>query len=162
MPFVFGIVGLLLVVSGVRGQTGTLMTLVKKDFTGQPNFLEWAFAIFIVGAIGYVPKLAPISRMFMVLIVVGLFLADHGETGTGFFATLTSGIEANPNPGSIPQTSTQSNPSPIATTSVIPALNELDTFNSTDTSSALSQLDAFNNTDTTSALGELDAFNAIN
>jgi hypothetical protein len=147
MPFVFGIVGLLLVVSGVRGQTATLAQLVKNDFTGQPNYLEWMFAILIVGAAGYVPKLAPISRAFMVLIIVGLFLADHGENGTGFFTGLVKGIEANPNPGSIPQTSAASTASTTNVASVIPALQELDTLNSTDT---------------TSALGELDAFNAVN
>jgi hypothetical protein len=159
MPFVFGIVGLLLVVSGVRGQTATLAQLVKNDFTGQPNYLEWMFAIFLVGAFGYVPKLAPISRMFMVLIIVGLFLADHGETGTGFFAGLVKGVEANPNPSSIPQQGTASQ----AANSVTGALNQLDAINTQAESSldALQQLDSYNSTDTSSALGQLDAVNSI-
>lgn len=129
MPFVFGIIGVLLVVSGVRGQTATLATLVKNDFTGQPNYLEWMFAIFIVGAFGYIPKLAPVSRMFMVLIVVGLFLADHGQTGTGFFSGLVHGIEANPKPASIPQTVATGTNNQGSALNALPALQELYTFN---------------------------------
>lgn len=86
MPIVFGLVGILLVVSGVRGQSSQLFTLVKSDFSGQPNYFEWMIAIFIVGAIGYVKELSTISRMFMFIVLAGLlyqnkqFFSDiHGE-----------------------------------------------------------------------------------
>lgn len=82
MPIVFGFVGILLIVAGVRGTVAgtdpSLVSLVKADFTGQPNYLEWVIAILLIGAVGYIPKLEPISRGFMVLVVVGLFLSNKG------------------------------------------------------------------------------------
>jgi hypothetical protein len=72
MPFVFGFAGVLLIVAGVRDQTSNLFTLVKADFSGQPNYFEWMIAIFLVGAIGYIKELSTISRMFMFLVMAGL------------------------------------------------------------------------------------------
>jgi hypothetical protein len=88
MPFVFGIIGIVLVVSGVRGTTSQLTALVKSDFTGTPNYLEWMVAIFLVGAVGYIKELNTISRMFMALVVIGLLWSNKGV-----FSQFTSGIE---------------------------------------------------------------------
>jgi hypothetical protein len=90
MPIVFAVAGLLLIVSGVRGTVvssdpskPSLVGLVKTDFTGQPNYFEWIVAIVLIGAIGYIPKLEPISRAFMALVIVGMLLSNKG-----FFAQL--------------------------------------------------------------------------
>jgi hypothetical protein len=72
MPFVFGIVGIVLLVSGVRGNSAKLFALVKSDFSGQPNYFEWMIAIFLIGVFGYIKELAPISRMFMFIVLLGL------------------------------------------------------------------------------------------
>lgn len=42
----------------------------------------------LIGAIGYIPKLKPISTAFLALVIVVLFL----KKGTGFFAQLTTGL----------------------------------------------------------------------
>lgn len=93
MPIVFGLVGILLLVSGVRGtvvgSNPSLVSLVKDDFSGKPSYWEWMLAIFFVGLIGYVKQLAPLSRAFMVLIIVVLLLHEKG-----FFAKLTEGFSA--------------------------------------------------------------------
>lgn len=89
MPFVFGIAGVLLVVAGVRGTTSQLTALIKADFTGTPNYLEWMVAILIVGAVGYIQQLHTISRLFMTAIVLGLLFSNKG-----FFASLTQGIQS--------------------------------------------------------------------
>jgi uncharacterized membrane protein HdeD (DUF308 family) len=91
MPFVFGIVGILLVVSGVRGTTSQLAALVKSDFTGKPNYLEWMVAIFLVGSIGYIKDLAPLSRAFMVALIISMFFANKGV-----FSMFEAGIGAEP------------------------------------------------------------------
>jgi hypothetical protein len=90
MPIVFAVAGLLLIVSGVRGTVissdaskPSLVGLVKQDFTGQPNYFEWVVAIVLIGAIGYIPKMEPISRAFMALVIVGMLLSNKG-----FFAQL--------------------------------------------------------------------------
>lgn len=94
MPFVFGIAGTLLIVSGVRGTTSDLMQLIKADFTGYPNFLEWMVAIFIIGAIGYVKELSTLSRAFLILVLAGLFLSEKGVFGENVFSSFTKGIQS--------------------------------------------------------------------
>jgi hypothetical protein len=96
MPFALLIVGVFLVVAGVRNtagpvsQQGTLFNLIHGDFTGQDNFIYWFLAIVIVGMLGYVPKLKPISTGLLVLIIVVLFLRKGG-----FFQQFTSAISGS-------------------------------------------------------------------
>lgn len=83
MPIVFGVIGVLLIVAGVRGTltapaNPNLIGLLKDDLTGQPNYLEWMTAIFIIGAIGYIPQLRTLSRAFMAIVVIGLLFANRG------------------------------------------------------------------------------------
>lgn len=89
MPFALIIVGIVLLVAGVRDTQTALFTLVKGDFLGQNNFIYWALSILIIGSLGYVPKLQPLSRAFLVLIVVGLFLSKQG-----FFAQFQTAINS--------------------------------------------------------------------
>jgi hypothetical protein len=99
MPFALLIVGVVLVVASVRDTQGDLYTLVKGDFTGPNNFIYWMISILIVGALGYIPSLQKLSRLFLVLILVGLLLNRKG-----FFAQFQQQITAAP-----------SNPQPAAT-----------------------------------------------
>jgi hypothetical protein len=78
MPFAFIIVGLVLLVSGVRNTTGQLETLVKGDLTGQNSYIRWMFAILVIGALGYIKPIEPVSRMFLVLVVIVLILSNKG------------------------------------------------------------------------------------
>lgn len=84
MPFAFLFVGSLLLVSGVRNTQQDLFTLLKSDLTGQGNFVYWIVSILIIGAIGYVDKLRPISHALLVLVLVVLFLSNQG-----FFSKFT-------------------------------------------------------------------------
>lgn len=78
MAFAFLIVGITLVVSAVRNTSGDLFTLMKGDFTGSNNFIAWMLAILVIGALGYIRSIAPVSRAFLVLVVVVLFLSNGG------------------------------------------------------------------------------------
>lgn len=91
MPFVFGIIGATLVVSGVQGTTSNLFALVKADFTGTPNYLEWMVAILLIGAVGYIQDLSKLSHAFMVLVVIGLVFSNQGV-----FPLFTAGISSEP------------------------------------------------------------------
>lgn len=89
MPFAFIIIGLVLLVSGVRNTQDDLFTLVKGDFTGQNNFIFWTISILIIGAVGYIPRLKPVANSFLVLVIVVLFLSNKG-----FFANFNQQIGA--------------------------------------------------------------------
>lgn len=89
MPFVLIFMGAVLVAAAVRGTQGQLFTLIRGDFSGPNNFIYWVVSILMVGALGYVPKLKPISDGFLVLIIVVLFL----RRGTGFFDQFTRQIQ---------------------------------------------------------------------
>jgi hypothetical protein len=95
MPFALLIVGVFLLIAGVRNTQDTLFSLVKSDFTGTDNFIFWFLAIVIIGLIGYVPKLKPVSTAFLGLVIVVLFLKKGNSSGSGggFFAQFTSAIK---------------------------------------------------------------------
>ena len=78
MPFLFLIVGALFTISAARGTQSTLLTLLKGDFTGKGNFIYWMVSILIVGSIGYIPRLKPVSVAFLALIIIVLFLKNGG------------------------------------------------------------------------------------
>lgn len=100
MPFALLIIGIWLLIAGVRNtagpasQSGTLFSLIHGDFTGQDNFAYWFIAIILIGAIGYIPKLKGLSVAFLTLVVVVLFLKKGSSNGVGggFFDQFVSGI----------------------------------------------------------------------
>jgi hypothetical protein len=82
VPILFGLFGLILIVAGVRGRVNSgspsLVSLVKDDFTGTNPFWKWMLAILLIGAVGYIPNLRPISRGFMALVIVVFLLSNQG------------------------------------------------------------------------------------
>jgi len=82
MPILFGIFGVILIVSGVKGTvTGSspsLMSLLKDDFTGTNPFWKWMLAILFIGAVGYIPNMRPISRAFMALVIIVFLMSNQG------------------------------------------------------------------------------------
>jgi len=86
MPFVLLFIGATLIVSGVRGTSGTLFTLLKGDFTGNGNFLYWFLAVLIIGSIGYIKKLQAFSDIFLGLLVLVMIIANE-KSGKDFFSS---------------------------------------------------------------------------
>lgn len=78
MPYILVLLGTILFVSGLRNTYATLWTLVKGDLTGSDSFLVWIAAIAVVGGIGYIPKLRPLSIAFMTLLLLVLVLKHQG------------------------------------------------------------------------------------
>lgn len=89
MPFALLIIGAVLLVASVRDKQSDLFSLIKGDFTGSDNFVYWTLSILLIGALGYVPSLQKLSRLFMALVVVVLFLHKQG-----FFAQFQQQISA--------------------------------------------------------------------
>lgn len=116
MPFALLIIGVVLLTAGVRNTQNTLFSLLKGDFTGQSNFVFWFVSIMIIGSIGYIPKLKPISTGFLVLVLMVLFLTKGNPSGVGggFFAQFTSALN-----------STQQSATGTQTASTTPTLGQL-------------------------------------
>jgi hypothetical protein len=122
MPFAFIIVGLVLLVAGVRGKSANLLTLVKGDITGKNSFLPWIIAVLAIGALGYIEDFKSLSRAFLGLVLVVLVLADDKATGSGFFQNLSNDFTALTT-GSSATLSTVSSLAPLApltSTQVVP------------------------------------------
>lgn len=102
MPLILLVVGALFVTSAVRNTHADLFSLLKSDFTGDQNFVVWIIAIFVAGALGYVPGLRPLSYAFLLLIVAVIVLtnAKPGASGGGFFAEFTTALKATTQTGS--------------------------------------------------------------
>lgn len=104
MAFAFLFAGLLLLVSGVRGTQDDLFKLVRSDFTGPGNFINWAGAVILIGLVGYIRPLRPVSQAFLVLLIVVLLLTKgnpkmpQGGFFAQLFAQLKAGGSANLNP----------------------------------------------------------------
>jgi len=103
MAFALLIIGAVLLIAAVRGTTDGpegLYALLVGDFTGPANFVYWAVAILLIGALGYIPKLKAFSVALLALVVLVLFLkkGDPSGVGGGFFAQLTSGLATTQKP----------------------------------------------------------------
>jgi hypothetical protein len=90
MPIALITIGLVMIIAAGRDQSAALVKLVQGDFqtnaAGTPGFLQWILAFVLVGALGFVPKLKPLSVAFMALLLVAIFLTK----GVGFFDKLTA------------------------------------------------------------------------
>lgn len=78
MPFALVIIGLILIVSGAKDTYRQLGAELQSDFTGPGNFTYWLAAIFLIGAVGYVEKLRPVSNLFLVLLILVIVIKNGG------------------------------------------------------------------------------------
>lgn len=92
MGFALIFIGILLTVSAVRGNTATLFSLLRSDFTGQGNFVWWLAAVLIIGAIGYIPAFRTLSRAMLALVIVVLILTKGNPNlpQGGFFGQIVA------------------------------------------------------------------------
>lgn len=91
MPLLLIGTGLILLLTGVKGDPSVLWAQVGKDFTGPNNFLYWLVSIVALGALGYIKGLENLSRLFVVLLLAVIFL----KSDTGFFAQLQKFINSS-------------------------------------------------------------------
>lgn len=92
MPFLIIIVGLILIVTAVRGTTGDLASNLSQDISS--GFVRWLAAIVVIGAIGYVPALERPSRYLLALVAIVIMLTS----GKGFLDQFVQQIENPPQP----------------------------------------------------------------
>jgi hypothetical protein len=101
MPFALAIIGIIFMVTAVKGTTTQFFSLVASDFTGSGNYVYWVISILIIGSVGYIKKLQPVSDMFLALVLIVMFIANKG-----FFSQFMSAIQAGA--GTCPSNDTNS------------------------------------------------------
>lgn len=87
MAFVLIIAGAILFLTAIQGTTSDLGALLIQDVFG--GFIYWLAAILIIGGLGYIKAVRPLSNGFLVLLILVLFVANRG-----FFAKLTEALAA--------------------------------------------------------------------
>jgi hypothetical protein len=86
----------ILIIAGLRNTQSILGNALIQDV---PGYLVPAAAILAVGAIGFVPKLAPVSRGLLVLILLVIILKDYENVIAGFQNAWQNGAaDATPTP----------------------------------------------------------------
>lgn len=78
MPYALILIGAILLVAGIRGTYGDLWALFKGDFTGTNSYLTWVAALAVIGGIGYIPKLKPLSIALMTLLLLVIVISRKG------------------------------------------------------------------------------------
>lgn len=93
MPLLLIGSGLILILTGIKGDTGQLYSLIAGDFTGKNNFIYWLVAIIVLGSLGYIQSLRNLSRLFIGLVLLVLLLQNKG----GVFIQLQNFINGTQN-----------------------------------------------------------------
>jgi hypothetical protein len=91
MPLALIVIGLIMVVTGVRNTHAQFAAQLKSDLTGPGNFTYWIAAIGAIGAVGYIERLRPIANMFLALVIIAMLLSN-----AGFFTKLRGAIDTGP------------------------------------------------------------------
>ena len=107
MPFVLLALGILFFIVSLQGTQGSLFTLLKSEFVGTNSFVVWAAAFVIIGLLGYIKPIRPITHAFLVLLLLVLVLTN----GKGFFSQFNSALRSPVAP-----------PAPTGTTGATPAV----------------------------------------
>lgn len=92
MPFLIVLVGLILIVTAIRGTTSDFASDLSQDISS--GFVKWLAAIVVIGALGYVPAFKTPSRYLLGLVALVIFLTS----GSGFLAKFVQQIESPPTP----------------------------------------------------------------
>ena len=90
MLLFFGFIALLLLVSGMNNKIPELGQAIQMDVIGtekRTGFFVWAFALIVIGSLGYVKELRPLSNAFLVLVFIVLILSNRG-----LFANISKGL----------------------------------------------------------------------
>ena len=89
MPIALLIIGILVVIAGVKNNASLLEQTLVSDFSGAGSFWYWIAAVLAIGSLGYYSPAKQVSHLFLVLIVL-VFLLSNG----GVFAQLQSAVQS--------------------------------------------------------------------
>lgn len=85
-------IGAVFLVAAIKGNHKDLFALLKDDFTGDVNFVYWSLAIIVLISLGNVKAIKPVSDALLVLVLIGLILAQY-RGGKDLFASFVSQVK---------------------------------------------------------------------
>lgn len=88
MPFVVLAIGAILLIAALNNSQTALAGALETDI---PAYLKWALAIALIGALGFIPGLKPISRGLMALVLAVIVLKNYAGIISGF-RNATTGV----------------------------------------------------------------------
>ena len=97
MPLILLALAALLIASALQNTQGDLAAALKAD---APPFLKMAAAVVGIGAIGFVPKMEPLSRGLLGLVALVFFLTNYQRILSSF-QSLAGTVAAAPASASI-------------------------------------------------------------
>lgn len=89
MPIALLIIGILVVIAGVKNNASLLEQTIVSDFSGAGSFWYWIAAVLAVGSLGYYQPAKQVSHLFLALIVL-VFLLSNG----GVFEQLQKAVQS--------------------------------------------------------------------
>ncbi len=78
MGVLLTILGGIMVWTGIRGTHKDFGALFVSEFTGAQSFLWTVAALGMIGALGMVKEIRPLSNAFLVLVLIVIFLRNDG------------------------------------------------------------------------------------
>ena len=97
MILAFLFIGILMIVSGLKGTQHELGDQLGHDITGAGGFIYWFGAILSIGALGLIPGLRRPSHWLLALILVVIVLHNGG-----FVSNLVNAIQGTADAGPAP------------------------------------------------------------
>lgn len=85
MPFFLAIIGILLIVTGIKGRANDLLPQVKEDAHG---FIPLFVVVVLAVLVGEIKGMKSVSTAFLVLIVVAYGIKSANNIITGFNAVI--------------------------------------------------------------------------
>ncbi len=93
MGFFLLIIGLLMVVTGLRGTYAQFGSQLASEFRGQNNFTYQLVALGAIGAVGYIPALQTMSRWLLAALLFILLIEKGNQS---FFTQFTAALNTGP------------------------------------------------------------------
>ena len=79
MAWGLAFIGLILAVATYKGNHNELFALIKRDFSGNDNFIYWVLAIIVLIAVGSIKKVRPVTDAFLILVILVIIVSNRGR-----------------------------------------------------------------------------------
>jgi len=105
MPVFLLIIGVLMMVLAVRGNTTYAINLVKADVLGTNGFVMWILAVIVLVSLGHIKSIRPVTDAFLGLVILVIIVYSYKNNNSifsDFVSQVKEGVSTNGNCGQTP------------------------------------------------------------